>query len=96
MTAGIGSNSGAPQLTVDQKKKLKASLDEINDSMTRKSAEADLIKTIVAKVSEDTLLSKKLIRRLAKTHFNRDFDLEVAENQDFQSLYEDIAGRSGE
>lgn len=90
--ATIGSNSGAPTLTPEDRQRLKKALDEINDSMTRKSAEADLVKEIVNKLHDDLGLNKRLIRRLAKTHYKRDFDMEVAENKDFEEVYEYVAG----
>lgn len=90
--SGIGSNSGAPTLTREDQAKLKKALDEINDSMTRKAAEADLVKEIVNKLHDELGLNKRLIRRLAKTHFKRDFDMEVAENKDFEQVYEYVTG----
>lgn len=90
--ATIGSNSGAPTLAPEDKQRLKKALDEINDSMTRKAAESELVKEIVNKLHEDLGLNKRLIRRLAKTHYNRDFDMEVAENKDFEEVYEYVAG----
>lgn len=90
--SGIGSNSGIPTLTPEDQKKLKKALDEINDSMTRKAAESDLIKDIVGKLSDELGLNKRLIRRLAKTHYKRDFDMEVAENKDFEQVYEYVSG----
>lgn len=92
MNSVIGSNSGAPTLTPEDQKKLKKALDEINDSMTRKAAEADLVKEIVNKVHDELGLNKRLIRRLAKTHFKRDFDMEVQENKDFEEVYEYVTG----
>ena len=60
--------------------------------MTRKAAEADLVKEIVNKVHDELGLNKRLIRRLAKTHFKRDFDMEVQENKDFEEVYEYVTG----
>lgn len=91
----IGSNSGAPTLTPEDQKKLKKALDEINDSMTRKAAENDLIKEIINTTSDKLGLNKRLIRRLAKTHYKRDYDMEVQENKDFEEVYEYVKATVG-
>jgi ABC-type microcin C transport system permease subunit YejB len=88
-----GKNSGVPTLTPEDVSKISKALGEINDSMTRVAAERDLIKETVAKVSTELGLNKKLIRRMAKTHYNRSFDMDVAEDKDFESLYETVTKR---
>ena len=88
--SGIGSNSGVPSLTIDDKAKLKKALGEINDSLTRRAAENDLIKEIVGNLHDEILLDKKLIRRLAKAYYNSDFDITVQENKHFENVYEEV------
>lgn len=88
-----GKNSGVPSLTPEDIAKTTKALEEINDSMTRIAAERDLIKETVSKVSAELGINKKLIRRMAKSHFNRSFDMDVAEDKDFESLYETVTKR---
>ena len=83
-----GSNSGLPILNKEDQDKILKAIETINDSMTRVAAERDLIKETVNKVSTELGLNKKLLRRMAKTHYNRSFAMDVAEDKDFQNLYE--------
>lgn len=88
-----GKNSGVPSLNSEDIGKVTKALEIINDSMTRIAAERDLIKETVTKASTDLGINKKLLRRMAKTHFNRSFDMDVAEDKDFESLYETVTKR---
>lgn len=74
-------------LSVTDKEKLKNSVSELNDSMTRVSAEKDLQKEIVDDLHEKLGLEKKLIRRLAKTYFKANFNEEMEETKNFEDFY---------
>lgn len=74
-------------LSQQDKQKLKAAIDSLNDSMTRAAAERDHQKTVINDASEQLGLDKKLIRRMAKAYFKANFNEEVEENKNFEEMY---------
>lgn len=71
-----------------ERKKLKKAIMEVNDSMTRVSAERDLQKDIIGTLHDALGVDKKLIRRLAKAYFKANFGQEVEENKAFEESYD--------
>lgn len=71
-----------------ERKKLKKAIMEMNDSMTRVSAERDLQKEIVNNLNDELGVDKKLIRRLSKAYFKANFGQEVEENKAFEESYD--------
>jgi hypothetical protein len=71
-------------------RKVADAIEVLNDSMTRVAAERDLVKETVNKLHEEIGFPKRLLRRLAKTHYNRSFEMDTQENRDFESAYETI------
>jgi hypothetical protein len=61
-----------------------------SDSLTRISAERDLIKDEVKSVCDKLELPKRLVNRLVKTYHKQNFDEEVTVNEQFQTLYETV------
>lgn len=78
----------------EDRKRIRNALEEISNSMTRIEAERDLIKDIKAELLEayKPLLSRKQISKMAKVYHNQSFDAEVATHEEFEALYEEIAG----
>tara|TARA_R110000868_G_scaffold124490_12_gene329184 strand:+ start:7794 stop:8042 length:249 start_codon:yes stop_codon:yes gene_type:complete len=76
-------------LTTQNKDKLRKSITEIADSLTRIAAERDLQKEIIKKVSEELTIDKKIIRRMAKVYFNANFVQEVELDDEFEETYRD-------
>lgn len=74
-------------LTTMDRRKLKSAIIELNDSMTRISAENDLQKDVLNNVAEEIGLDKKLVKRLAKTYYKSNFNVEVEENKYFEEFY---------
>lgn len=72
------------------KQKLKGAIQEISDSLTRASAERDLQKEIINKISEELDLDKKLVRRLGKAYFKANFTEEAENNSAFEEFYEGV------
>ena len=66
-------------------------LQEISNSLTRIEAERDLIKDILQRMQDEFELPKKLSRKLAKTYHKRNFEEEVASQNDFVEIYETVA-----
>ena len=73
------------------KAKVLGCLQEISNSLTRIEAERDLIKEILQKMQDECELPKKLSRKLAKVYHKRNYEEEVAEQADFQTIYENVA-----
>lgn len=92
--ANIGHNSGVPSLTPEDIKKVAKAIEVINDSMTRMASERDLIKETINSVYEELGFPKKMLRRLAKTHFKRSFETDVQEDREFESTYETVTRKS--
>ena len=73
------------------KVKVLGCLQEISNSLTRIEAERDLIKEILQKMQDECEIPKKLSRKLAKVYHKRNYEEEVAEQSDFQTIYENVA-----
>ena len=73
------------------KAKILGCLQEISNSLTRIEAERDLIKEILQKMQDECEISKKLGRKLARVYHKRNYEEEVAEQSDFQTIYENVA-----
>ena len=73
------------------KAKVLGCLQEISNSLTRIEAERDLIKEILQKMQDECELPKRLSRKLAKVYHKRNYEEEVAEQSDFQTVYESVA-----
>lgn len=78
----------------ETRKKILGALQEISNSMTRVDAEKDLIKDIVAGLSKEHELPKKILNKMAKTYHKRNFSEEVATNDAFETLYETITNET--
>jgi len=89
----IGNNSGVPAMSPEDIRKVADAIEVLNDSMTRVAAERDLVKETVNKLHEEIGFPKRLLRRLAKTHYNRSFEIDTQENRDFESAYETITSK---
>lgn len=74
----------------EDRKRIRAALQEMSDSMTRVDAERDLMKQIINNVHEEFELSKKTFRRMAKVYHRQNFSKEVAEHEEFEIMYENI------
>jgi len=73
------------------KAKILGMLQEISNSMTRVESERDLIKEILDRLQDECEIPKKLGRKLAKVYHKRSFEEEVAQQNDFVDIYEQVA-----
>lgn len=91
---GIGHNQPAfvsiNSLSVEDKKKIKGVIMELNDSMTRMAAERDLQKEAVNNINDALGVDKKLIKRMAKAYYKANYNEEVEENNTFEEFYDTI------
>lgn len=72
------------------KQKLLNVLKECSASKTRIEAERDLIKEAVSDISQQLQVPKKILNKMVKVYHKQNFDQEVAEQDDFQKLYETV------
>jgi hypothetical protein len=73
------------------KAKILGMLQEISNSLTRVEAERDLIKEILDRLQDECEIPKKLSRKLAKVYHKSNFEEEVAQQNDFVDMYEQVA-----
>jgi hypothetical protein len=73
------------------REKILGCLQEISNSLTRIEAERDLIKDILQRMQDEFEMPKKLSRKLARVYHKRNFEEEVASQNDFQEVYETVA-----
>ena len=76
------------------RKAIKRCMDELSASMARIDGESDLIKEALTNICEEYELSKKTFRRLAKTYHKQNFSKEVAEHEEFETMYEQLTGET--
>lgn len=89
--ANIGHNNphvNISSLTEPERKRLKKAILELNDSMTRASAERDLQKETINTLYEELGVDKKIVRRMAKAYYKANFGDEVEENRAFETSYD--------
>lgn len=95
MASKIGHNSkpavsNVNALSVEDRKKLKGFIEELNNSLTRVASERDLQKEIIVKASEELGLDKKLISKMGKVYFRANYDEEIEGNNMFEEFYSTI------
>tara|TARA_R110000868_G_scaffold50628_1_gene161524 strand:- start:1271 stop:1546 length:276 start_codon:yes stop_codon:yes gene_type:complete len=76
------------------RKAIKRCMDELSASMARIDGERNLIKEALTNICEEYELSKKTFRRLAKTYHKQNFSKEVAEHEEFETMYEQLTGET--
>ena len=77
------------------KDKLKKSLQEISNSMTRVEAERDYIREAVKVIAEEQQLDKRMVRKLARAYHKQNFNDETAHFAEFQEMYEKLFHNAG-
>lgn len=91
--SGIGHNQNyvsINSLTSEQKDRLRNSIRELNDSMTRVASERDFQKQTIDDVSDKTGVDKKIIRRMAKVYFRSTYQQEQEDNRQFEEFYDGV------
>lgn len=77
-------------LTEQDKEIVKQSINDMVDSMTRVAAERDLQKQLSQKVKENTQVTPKVFRKMARTAFAANFAEEQAVHEEFETLYTEL------
>lgn len=84
----VQTNSFAIPQDEVSKKKLRGACQEISDSLTRISAERDLMKDIVDSISKELNIPKKFINKTARAFHKQNFASVATENEQLEILFE--------
>jgi len=76
------------------RKAIKKCMDELSVSMLRIDGERDLIKEAINNCCEEYEMNKKTFRKLAKVYHKQNFSREVAEHEEFETMYEQLTGET--
>ena len=79
-------------LTDNDKMIVKDAITEMVDSMTRVAAERDLQKQLSQQVKENTTVTPKVFRKMARVAYAANFAEEQAVNEEFEELYTELMG----
>ena len=77
-----------------ERKAIKKCMDELSASMARTEGEREFIKEAINNICEEYEMSKKTFRKLAKVYHKQNFSREVAENEEFETMYEQLTGET--
>lgn len=73
------------------REKLFKVIKECSASLTRAEGEKDFVKESVTNISKELQLPKKLVKKLMVVYHKQNFDEEVAQQEQFEALYQKIA-----
>ena len=73
---------------------IKKCMEELSASMTRTEGEREFLKEAINNICEEYEMSKKTFRKLAKVYHKQNFSREVAENDEFETMYEQLTGET--
>ena len=76
------------------RKAIKKCMDELSASMARTEGEREFIKEAIKNICDEYEMSKKTFRKLAKVYHKQNFSKEVAENEEFETMYEQLTGET--
>ena len=77
-----------------ERKAIKKCMDELSASMARTEGERTFIKEAIDNICEEYEMSKKTFRKLARVYHKQNFSREVAENEEFETMYEQLTGET--
>lgn len=78
------------QLLDQDRKKIKDAMQEASNSLIRIEAERDLIKNIISDLNDAYQIPKKTISKMIKVYHKNNFQEEVAEADEFETLYQNV------
>ena len=74
----------------NQLKDLKSNIEEIVICLSRIQAQNESIRDIVDLTYDQFKIPKKIVKKMARSKFKQNFQIEVAENSEFETLYESL------
>lgn len=88
MTKTVASTFGT--FTDEELQTLKKGLKELSDVMTMMESQREVMKDIINSVYDELKIPKKIIRKMAVTYHKKNYSEVVAEQEEFELLYEGI------
>lgn len=88
MTKTVASTFGT--FSEEELKVLKNGLKELSDVMTMMESQKEVFKDIIDSVYSELKIPKKIIRKMALTYHKKNYNEVVAEQEEFELLYEGI------
>ena len=76
------------------RKAIKKCMDELSASMARIEGERDFIKEAINNCCEEYEMNKRTFRKLAKVYHKQNFSKEVADHEEFETMYEQLTGET--
>ena len=76
------------------RKAIKKCMDELSASMARIDGERNFIKEAINNCCEEYEMNKRTFRKLAKVYHKQNFSKEVAEHEEFETMYEQLTGET--
>jgi hypothetical protein len=76
------------------RKAIKKCMDELSASMTRIDGERIFTKEAINNCCEEYDMNKRTFRKLAKVYHKQNFSKEVAEHEEFETMYEQLTGET--
>lgn len=92
MTKTVASTFGT--FTDEELKVLKNGLREMSDVMTMQESQKEVLKDITNSIFDELKIPKKIIRKMAKTYHKKNYNEVVAEQEEFELLYEGIVAET--
>jgi uncharacterized membrane protein YjjP (DUF1212 family) len=78
------------EISPENKEKIMEMVRECSDSLLRISSERELIKNTVKDLSKKIDIPVKTLKKMIKVYYQQNFDQEVAEQEEFEELYETV------
>ena len=76
------------------RKAIKKCMDELSASMARIDGERDFTKEAINNCCEEYDMNKRTFRKLAKVYHKQNFSKEVAEHEEFETMYQQLTGET--
>jgi hypothetical protein len=92
MTKTVASTFGT--FTNQELDTLKKGRRELSDVMTMMDSQREVLKDIINSVHDELKIPKKIIRKMAKTYYKKNYNEVVAEQEEFELLYEGIVSQN--
>jgi hypothetical protein len=80
----------------EDKIRLLAALKDVSNAMTLIEAQRDAIKEVKSDVCEDLQIEKKIFNRMAKVFHRGNFQEEKYIHEQFEELYTEVVGNTGD
>jgi len=74
------------------KEKIKKTVQEISNSMSRMDGEREFIREAIKAAHEEHGINKKVLRKMATAYHKQNFMEEIATQEEFETVYKEVIG----